>query len=191
MVPRHIRRFWLWVGVILLVEVAAITLAMRWHRIFPSHEVSELYTKYAGIEGIQASFVKDYRINDTVFVDVTCLMATTDSTWSVLQKDFAIPEVDSVLQQLIDKGYVKSMIGQVDKNDYSQIVLGDTCDAVLRAVSHQKKYIIIFHVKNVDEKNIVLHFHLKKHCQKNNEYEETFYKNRTHRSAECGRLLMR
>ncbi len=78
-VPKKIRRFWMWVGIIMLIELAAITLWKRWYWFFPSHAVSEVYTHYAGTEGLNVVFFKDFKINDSVFVDVTLIEAKTDS----------------------------------------------------------------------------------------------------------------
>lgn len=85
-VPKNIKRFWMWVGIALLIELAAFTLWKRWYWFFPSYSVSELYTKYAGTEGLDVAFVKDYRVNDTVFVDVTMLEARDTAIWNRLLK---------------------------------------------------------------------------------------------------------
>lgn len=160
MVPRHIRRFWLWVGVILLVEVAAITLWNQWDRIFPSHTVSEVYTKYADADGIRAAFVKDYRINDTVSVDVTFLEATDSASWAILCRDFAIPEMEPALEQFFESGWDLDFTRQVDKHDYSKVVIGDSCDVVPLTFSYQRKTVTIFHIKNEDENRAVLYYNL-------------------------------
>ena len=78
---RHIRRFWLWVGIGLLIELAVLTLWKRPYWFFHSDEVSEYYTRYAGAEGINAAFVKDYRVNDTLRLDVTVLEVTDSAVW--------------------------------------------------------------------------------------------------------------
>lgn len=78
---RHIRRFWLWVGIGLLIELAVLTLWKRTYWLFHSNEVSEYYTRYAGADGINAAFVKDYRINDTLLLDVTVLEVTDSAVW--------------------------------------------------------------------------------------------------------------
>lgn len=160
MVPRHIRRFWLWVGVILLVEVAAITLWNQWDRIFPSHTVSKVYTKYADADGIRAAFVKDYRINDTVSVDVTFLEATDSASWAILCRDFAIPEMEPALEQFFESGWDLDFTRQVDKHDYSKVVIGDSCDVVPLTFSYQRKTVTIFHIKNEDENRAVLYYNL-------------------------------
>lgn len=78
---RHIRRFWLWVGIGLLIELAVFTMWKRPYWFFPQGEASEYYTRYAGADGINAAFVKDYRINDTLRLDVTLLEVTDSAVW--------------------------------------------------------------------------------------------------------------
>ena len=73
---------------LLLGAGAAVILTPR---TVPYEQCSDIYRKYAEMDGIEASFIKDYRINDTAFIDATVLEATTDSAWAVLQKDFNIP----------------------------------------------------------------------------------------------------
>lgn len=161
MVPRHIKRFWLWLCVILLVEVAAITLWNQWDRIFPSHTVSEVYTKYADADGIRAAFVKDYRINDTVSVDVTFLEATDSASWAILCKDFAIPDVEPELELLFEGGYDWVFTRQVSKYNYAQVICGDSSDVEILTYSYQRETVTIFHIKNEDENHAVLYYNLK------------------------------
>lgn len=89
-VQKHIARFWTIFCVILAMALGAITVVLRWHRIFPSDEVSETYLKYAGRENMDVSFVKGYRVNDTVVVDVTLLETKDSATWDSLCLDFSI-----------------------------------------------------------------------------------------------------
>ena len=93
----NIRRFWLWVGIGLLIELAVFTMWKRWYWFFPSHEVSEYYTRYAGTDGINAAFVKDYRINDTLLLDVTVLEVTDSAVW---EQTCAVYEMSRLVQKL-------------------------------------------------------------------------------------------
>ena len=102
--PFNKKRFWLVVGIIVVAEVLAIGLILQWRYIFPSREVSDLYTKYAEQEGVDASFIKNYRVNDTVFLDVTLLETSDSATWESLCKDFGIASFS-----LYDKEYKELM----------------------------------------------------------------------------------
>lgn len=136
----------MWVGIALLIELAAITLWKRWYWFFPSHSVSELYTKYAGTEGLNVAFVKDYRVNDTVFVDVTMLEATTDSAWIMLQIDFNVPIIPEEYKHLIN--YYNSVdCWLAPKEDYTlpMDTVPQKNDAIV--LSRKTQTISIFHLK--------------------------------------------
>ena len=145
-VPKNIKRFWMWVGITLLIELAAITLWKRWYWFFPSHSVSELYTKYAGTEGLNVAFVKDYRVNDTVFVDVTMLEATTDSAWIMLQIDFNVPIIPEEYKHLINN-YNSVDCWLAPKEDYTlpMDTVPQKNDAIV--LSRKTQTISIFHLK--------------------------------------------
>ena len=95
------KRFWLIVAILALVEAVILCLALQWKYIFPSREVSDLYTRYENVDGVAASFIKDYKVNDSVFVDVTLLEAQTDSAWTMLQTDFNVPIIPEEYRELV------------------------------------------------------------------------------------------
>ncbi len=164
-VRKNIRRFWLWVGLILVVELAAITLWKRWQWFFPSHAVSELYGRYAGHDGMKAAFVRDFKLNDSVFVDVTFLEARTDSAWARLREVFNVPPPEpedtltagkSVSGWLAPRGdYRAPMAEELTKNDYVVVSLGEQTVAVFQIQSDKQFEDIISYqlqlIKNAEE----------------------------------------
>lgn len=159
--PKKIRRFWLLVGIILLVELAAITLWKRWYWFFPTGQVSEVYTKYAGTDGINVAFFKDYRINDSVFVDVTLLEATDSVSWTTLKKDFEVPDPSPDFQQFIDNGEDLIGVKLIPKSTTTDTIL-DSYSNNLLAISHLKRTLTVFHIKNKEELNAVRHYNYDK-----------------------------
>lgn len=78
------------------------TLAVKlWPRSVPYDLCSDIYKHYAGVEGIDASFIKDFKVNDSVFVDVTLLEAKDSASWAVLMHDFPGPDLSNELQLLV------------------------------------------------------------------------------------------
>lgn len=77
---------------------------LSWPRTVPFSQCSEVYQKYAGNPGIDASFVKNFRINDTLNVDVTVLKATDSVGWATMLSDFNIPTPPPVFMQRISNG---------------------------------------------------------------------------------------
>jgi hypothetical protein len=79
-------------------------------------QCSKLYWQYRGQEGIKATYVKQYPVDDTTLVDVTLLHATTDSAWESLCHEFVPYEF-------------------ADSNKYINNLIHDTTSITFRAVS--------------------------------------------------------
>ena len=143
-----------------LLIIGGGAVVLLWHRTVPLQECSEIYQTYAGVENVKASFIKDYKVNDAVFVNVTLLQSIDSTSWSTLSNDFNIPKLDSEMQQLINDGYDMVFTRQVSKHDYSHVVKGYSPDVELLAISYLMKSICVFHVKNEDEIHAVLYYNL-------------------------------
>ena len=88
------RLYWLIVAVLL---VGVMLLAVAWQNwTNPVQEVSDLYLRYADDPGVEASFVKGSRINDTLAIDATLLRAKDSAGWERLVEDFHLSKfIDS------------------------------------------------------------------------------------------------
>ena len=94
--------------VVLFVTVVVAMLAWGYlARVVPYWQCSEVYKRYSRVEGVRATYMKDYRINDTLTIGVTLLEATTDSGWAMLQEDFGLP--------VIPKEYEERFVGDSNK----------------------------------------------------------------------------
>lgn len=177
--PFNKKRFWLIIAILALVEALVCYIAIQWKYIFPSNEVSEIYARYEKVEGIDVSFVKDYKVNDTVFVDVTLLEATDSMGWATLKKDFEIPNPSPDFQQRIDRGkdliYTKKIpkvtVADTLKKSHPNVSSNSREDDSLHssqsaenvtygndwlAISHLNHIIIVFHTRNADEPHAVI-----------------------------------
>ena len=70
--------------IVLLVATVSVVLLKRYVPTVPFEQCSELYRHYADTEGIEATFVQGYRLNDSLRVDVTLLQATDSAAWQQL-----------------------------------------------------------------------------------------------------------
>lgn len=151
------KRFWTVIAIVAVIEVLAIALVQQWRYIFPSHEVSEIYTRYENTDGIDASFIKDFRVNDSVFIDVTLLEAIDSTGWDILKRDFEVASLPPELQQLVDNGedlvFTKSIPkSEMDKSDFPNDLL---------AISHMIHTVTVFHINSEIEKYAVLNHNYK------------------------------
>ena len=135
----------------LLIVLGALAVKL-WPRTVPFEQCSEVYKKYAGADGVDASFLKDYRINDTAFVDVTVLEALSDTGWAVLQEQFHLPILDEKALQST-KGHNPIFVKLVSKSGYPA-ECGSDYERVL-ASSYQSEYICVFHAKNKNEVDVI------------------------------------
>ena len=153
---------------IIFLAIVLVALAVRlWPRTVPFDQCSDVYKRYAAVDGVVATFIKDYKVNDTVFVDVTLLEATDSVGWATLKKDFDIPNPSPDFQQRIDNGnnliytkiIPKATVLDTLQNSYTKNLL---------AISHLNRSLIVFHTKNNDEVHAVIFHNFEKSINQDN-----------------------
>ena len=155
-----------------LLCVAAVVVWKYRATIFRNGDVSELYLRYADTEGINATFIKDFHVNDTVYVDVTLLQATDSAGWETLVQGFSIRNAVEEELAALEKG--KDIISVRKLQSYPN---GETD---ILAISRLNLSVFIFRSTNKTEETSVLHYNFLKQ-QKN---EKDFQNSRTTFSAE-------
>lgn len=149
---KKIRRFWIVVGALLVVVFVAILLWHRWYWFFPSKEVSEMYSKYEHVDGINAAYVQAYRVNDTVTVDVTLLQAVSDTGWTILQRDFNLPIIPKEVEALFNGDSNKVSTKYINKKDPASPV--DTVNVLNNntvIISRPKRTLCIFTINDTTQ----------------------------------------
>lgn len=128
-----------------LLIIGGGTLVLGWPRTVPFDQCSDLYKQYVAVEGINATYIKDYKVNDTVFVDVTLLEAIDSTGWDILKKDFEVPNLPLELQQLVDNGEELVFTKMISEPAASHLL----------AISYLTKTLTVFHIENDAEKHAV------------------------------------
>lgn len=124
-------------------------------QVVPYEQCSDVYRKYAQTEGVDATFIKDYRVNDSVFVDVTMLEAKTDSAWTILQTDFNVPIIPEEYRELFASS------NSVDFWLASKDNPKDCTDTIIShnniiAMSRQMQTICICHIENKRQADAIM-----------------------------------
>ena len=142
---------WTVVTLICLLLIIMGLLTMLSTRFPLPWQCSKLYWQYRGQEGIEATYVKQYPVDDTTLVDVTLLHATTDSAWESLCHGFITPEIpDNIKENIINGNSVTVRI--VSKDDPRIVVTPDSVDRYdYLLFSPTKTTIGLFHVENVEQ----------------------------------------
>ena len=147
-----------WLTTLLLaLAVAAAVGTVFWRHILPRWQVSDIYRRYEHVDGIAASYIHNYPVNDTITLFVTLLEATTDSGWTLLVRDFGMDELSPMLQMLIDSGENMVFSRLIPKSHPSASAENDVL-----AYSFTTRTVSIFHLANDEEKNAVLYHNIKK-----------------------------
>lgn len=127
--------------------MAAIVLFFHGTVVVPPSQCSPVYQRYAHVPGIEASFVKDFPLNDTLAIDVTLLHATTDSAWQRLKEDFGPDHLTPKMLDNLNKGKVASRFAP--KSDYS-LYMDTICKSNndLISFSFTDQIVCVFHIEN-------------------------------------------
>lgn len=146
-----------YICVAICVVTVAVVLCIKYvPRAVPWEECSEVYKRYSRVEGVRATYVKDFRVNDTLTVGVTLLEATTDSGWATLQGDFGLP--------VIPKEYEERLCGDSNKvsvknypKDAPLFSGDDTLENDLIAISRYRHTISHFEIQSKEQSELIMH----------------------------------
>jgi hypothetical protein len=157
--PFNKQRLWLLVSLLCLTIVAGS--GLLWHSAQPSPPVSDTYLRYSHVEGIEASYIRNFPVNDTLSIPVTTFKATTDSAWALLQNDFKIKTPSSLIMDEIKKGNNIISVRLISKKDITQMDTADGANDVM-AYSFLNHIISIFHTHNQSEINSINNYNWQK-----------------------------
>lgn len=125
--------------VLLIVCVIGVVLLKYSACILPHKEDchQEVYNHYADKPAVEATFVKAFKINDTLAISATILHAANAETWHMLQQDFKIPELTEEEKEQIAKN-----------NDIFETCVMEYCmpDFITDTASHNQNDMYISHI---------------------------------------------
>lgn len=116
------------------------------------------------MDGVDATFIKDYKVNDSVFVDVTLLVATTDSAWLLIQHDFNLEIPPQEMIGFLGHNFVE--VWAAPKRDYSLPMDSVLLNNDLLAVSWSERRISVFSIETMQQM----------HSLKRNQFKESISK---------------
>ena len=154
------KRYWIITAVVLLLAVAVPLAVIYWPHTLSEEECSPLYRQYVHVEGVKASYIKGYRVNDTLALDVTLLSATDTIGWEMLVEDFELPAQSDSLRN--NPSYVSVLFWKNKKGQSRKE--RDTTDLNndFLAASRAQRTICIFHVTDSNQWRFCLDNQIKK-----------------------------
>ena len=151
------RRYWLIVSAISLVVALVTLVVIKAPRTVPLEQCSEVYQRYHDTPGIQASFIKNKRINDTLCLDMTIFKAEDSSSFVNLlsswdQSDEMISGFMKMLTEENDR-YVK--VVRRGHPELGADTLNDENNDFI-VVFPVKRSVAVLHTKNTQQIDVLL-----------------------------------
>lgn len=150
MIPGRIKLFWL-VSLAMVVAAGVVTFVLVSK---PRVEVGDLYRTYADVPGIDATFLHNFPLNDTLTIDVTILQATDSAGWVLLLKDFDMTPPPPEVIEICGKDFIE--MRQAPKNDYSGCRDTVLLNNDFIATSWYEKTIWVFVIETEEQYSAVL-----------------------------------
>ena len=146
----------------ILIAVAIVGGALTfWYmqRFVPYWQCSEVYKQYSKVEGIRASYLKDYRLNDTLTIGVTLLEAETDSGWVRLQEDFAIEPLPPEVLAILDSNGVN--MWKASMSDYSVSAEKDALEYYFIAMQYCRRRLSVFEIGSREQYEAIVNYQVR------------------------------
>lgn len=140
------KKSWIITVILCLLLLGGGCVAAFLPRTVPFYKCSDEYKKYSRVDGVEASFIKDFRINDTLTVDVTMLKAVDSIGWETLLSDFDIKTPPDVFLQRIYNGEDLIICKSIFANDTTHNPSSDPKTKAIIATSHLNHRLIIFDI---------------------------------------------
>ena len=157
------RRNIILVMVLPLLIVVGCVFAVRYlSGVVPYWQCSEVYRRYAHVEGVEAAFVKGFPINDTLGVDVTLIRATDSAGWDYLMKVFHISAgmVEEAEENPLANIWMSQSLKDTPETRYipSDSISCADSDIEIIAKAMNEREICIFHTRGAGERVAVLKY---------------------------------
>lgn len=149
------KRSWLITIFICLLLLGGGGAVLLLPQVVPFDQCSDVYKRYADMDGVDATFIKDYKVNDSVYVNVTLLEAHTDSAWTILQTDFNVPIIPEEYRELVaSSNSVDFWLASKDNpKDRTDTIISHNDIIVM---SRQMQTICICHIENRHQSDAIM-----------------------------------
>ena len=139
------KRSWLITILVCLLILGGGGAVLLLPQVVPFNQCSDVYKRYAKMDGVDATFIKDYKVNDSVVVSATLLETEDTCMWEKLCEDMHIPSITKIPEEFKDLFLSKNTFGYIVEKDSSLIAEKDMCLKNLYVYSRMDMTICIFH----------------------------------------------
>ena len=125
-------------------------------RIFPSGEVGEVYRRYCNRDDIRVEFFKDFRVNDSITVDVTTLTAKDSASWEALLREMNVSDlIIEICNKAAKKGNYTVAFYNCKKNHPEQHTEIDIPNTDYVLYSYKEYTLYVFDITSRKQRNAI------------------------------------
>ncbi len=114
-------------------------------QVVPFDQCSDVYKRYADVDGVEATFIKDYKVNDSVVVSATLLETEDTCIWEKLCEDIHVPSITIIPEEFKDMFFSEKTFEYIVKKDSTFVDRKDTYLKNLYVYSRKNMTICVFH----------------------------------------------
>ena len=146
-------------GVVALATMVAVLCDIHFRRVVDS-EVSEVYRRYCDRDDLKVAFVKDYRIGDSITVDVTTITAKDSASWEALLRELNVSEYTITIQREARKEGIAAVTTdyRLKQHPDIRVSMGNDNKLDLLFFSYQDQIVFIFDVESKDQANRISNY---------------------------------
>lgn len=163
------------IALIYSIVLALLLVAATAFRMAPAEpEGSELYERYKDTPGVRVGLVKDFMVNDSVFVDVTTFEALDSVGWAQMVEALDLGETVELQHGMDSIGRAEGLSEEAIANSFNFFMsppyhpelhgyeavkdLGDTADVVVTSVYY--RWVAVYHYQSDFECHAVINAHM-------------------------------
>ena len=139
------KRSWLITILFCLLLLGGGGVVLLLPQVVPFSQCSDVYKRYAEMDGVDATFIKDYKVNDTVVVSATLLETSDTCMWEKMCEDMHIPSITKIPEEFKDMFTSNKAFGYIVEKDSSFVGRKDTYLKNLYVYSRKNMTICVFH----------------------------------------------
>ncbi len=146
-------------GVVALATMVAVLCDIHFRRVVDS-EVSEVYRRYRNRSDLNVAFVKDYRIGDSITVDVTTITAKDSAGWEALLRELNVSEYTITIQREARKEGIAAVTTdyRLKQHPDIRVSMGNDNKLDLLFFSYQDQIVFIFDVESKNQANRISNY---------------------------------
>ena len=148
---------------ILVAGVLAALVVLYLRTTVPYWRCSEVYKRYHKVEGVRATYIKNFPLNDTLTIGVTLLEATDSAGWEWLMEEFCASddmvktanensEMRRVWARLAPKGHPEEIVeggiqsGNTEEWEYDMVAISfEQCAISIFDTKSKEDFIALFY----------------------------------------------